>query len=192
MVCLKLFNRPGYYPIFENFGQINGTVDNNGVMHITVNGYGFWDNGTDTTFAYPALYWNSADRNWIAVSDEAVEQSIYADTTVVYDSPGNGLGNAYPIPSVSEDGQRIVVMWQGPEYAGTAGAGNPNLWTATADNPNVIHYTDLYYVTSGDAGKTWSAATKVDGASAQMVQESFPYLNPVLDVDGDNTTVNYV
>ncbi len=32
-------NRSGYYPLFENFGQINGAVDNKGVMHVTMNGY---------------------------------------------------------------------------------------------------------------------------------------------------------
>lgn len=188
----EVANRPGYYPIFENFGQINGVVGNDGVMHITMNGYGFWDNGTDTTFAYPAVYWNSADRQWLAFSDPQVEQTIYADTNATYERPGNGLGNAYPIPAVSEDGQTVVVMWQGPEYAGTPGVGDPNVWAATTENPNEIHYTDLYYAYSSDGGQSWSESNLVPGASAQNVQETFPYLNATIGTDGANAIVDFV
>ncbi len=181
-------NRPGYYPLFENFGQINGAVDNNGVMHVTMNGYSFWNRTTDTTFAFPAIYWNSRDKQWLAVSDTAVEHTIYQTGT--YDRPGNGLGNAYATPVISPDGNNIVVLYQGPEYAGTPGVGEPNVWTPTTDDPNELHYCDLYYAVSNDGGVTWGTPALVPDASAQMVQESFPAPAHWLYADGDNGVVN--
>jgi hypothetical protein len=181
-------NRPGYWPIFENFGQINGVADNNGVFHVTVNGYSYWDRGTDTTFAYAALYWNSRDRQWLSMSDESAEGVDYTDASP-YTYPGNGLGNAYPIISIDESGTRMVAMWQGPEFSAP---GVVNTWAVTVDDPVAIHYTDLYYNYSNDGGQTWGTAALVPGASEAGVQESYPYLNQWLETDGDNVTVHYL
>ncbi|MBL1212007.1 MAG: T9SS type A sorting domain-containing protein [Ignavibacteriae bacterium] len=184
-------NRTGYFPLFENFGQVNGGVDDNGVMHVTMNGYGYWDNGTDTTFAFPGIYWNSRDREWKAFTDEAVEQGIYLEADT-YDRPGNGLGNAYPSISMTADGMKLMIIWQGPEYTGAVGTSPVNTWTPTGTDPVELHYTDLYYVTSGDGGVTWSAPEKVPGASEPNVQETFPYPNQELFVTGTDATLHYV
>lgn len=186
----EVANRPGYFPIFENFGQVNGLVDNNGVMHITANGYGFYLTATDTTFAYPALYWNSRDRVWLAVTDESQEHGLYENDSV-YVRPGNGLGNAYPVPSVSLDGQRVVIAWQGIEYAGAVGTSDINIFATTTDNPNPVHYTDLYYATSGNGGKSFSAPVILEGE--KQTQESYPFLNQILTVESNGIAkLNYL
>lgn len=186
-------NRDGYLPLFENFGQINGAVDNNGVMHVTINGYGYWTRSTDTTFAFPALYWNSRDKEWLAITSESMEGlEFLLDPARVTDYPGNGIGNAYPYPVISPDGNTIVVLWQGPEYSGEIGASEVNVTTVTAENPVEIYYTDIYYVLSNDGGKTWTAPAKVEGASEQHVQESYPIGAEFLEVDGSTGVVNFL
>ena len=186
-------NRPGYFPIFENFGQVNFAVDNNGVVHVGVNGYSFRLTATDTVFGYPALYWNSRDKQWLAASSQAVEVDYdTANGGAGYTRPGNGLGNAYVVPSISQDGSKIVLLWQGPEYVGTPGESAANIWTPTATDPVAIHYTDLYYAYSGDGGKTWSAPALVPNASSQLVQESYPSPNNYLDVTTDSMFVDFL
>ncbi len=186
-------NRPGYLPIFENFGQVNFQVDNNGVVHVGMNGYGYRITATDTSFGFPAIYWNSRDKKWLALSSEAVEVDYdTANAGVGYTRPGNGLGNAYVTPTISEDGSKIVVLWQGPEYVGTPGASLANIWAPTTADPVAIHYTDLYYAVSGDGGRTWSAPSLVPDASSQMVQESYPAPNKYLDVKTDSMFVDFL
>jgi len=58
-----VFNRTGYLPIFENFGQANFAVDNNGVVHVGMNGYAFRITATDTSFGFPALIGIAETRN---------------------------------------------------------------------------------------------------------------------------------
>ncbi len=178
----EVANRPGYTLIIENFGQVNGVVDNNGVRHIAANGYSYYVNGEDTTFAFPAVYWNSRDRQWLAISDQNVETTLYADDS--YARPGNGFGSAYPVPAVSPDGNKVVIAWQGPEYAATPG-GTPNIYNGTV----AIHYTDLYYVTSGDGGKSFSAPEILVGE--QNTQESYPYI-VMSEGEGTTNTLHFV
>ena len=191
-----MFNRTGYLPVFENFGQINFALDNNGVVHVGINGYGYRITTTDTSFGYPALDWNSRDKKWLAASSEAVEVNYdTANAGAGYTRPGNGLGNAYVVPCISENGQKIVLMWQGPEYPGTPGVGLANTWTPTTADPVAIHYTDLYYAFSLDGGLTWSAANKVPNASSQRVQESYPSPNNYLEIsttETDSMIVNFL
>lgn len=175
-------NRPGYYPVFENFGQVAGIVDDNGVMHVTANGYSIYaPSAGDTTFAFAALYWNSRDRKWIAVSDETIEKDPNYDSAK---RPGNGIGCAYPVPSATTDGSNIFVVWQGSEYDG------PTIreWTPTATDPDVIYFTDLYYSVSGDGGVTWTQAAVLPDQSAASVQESYPSVNRWLEVGVPSST----
>lgn len=189
----SVFNRTGYLPIFENFGQVNFVVDNSGVVHVGINGYGYRITATDTSFGYPALYWNSRDKKWLAVSSEAVEIDYdVANGGAGYTRPGNGLGNSYVVPSISEDGSKIVMLWQGPEYPGVPGASPANVWTPTTADPVAIHYTDLYYAVSGDGGISWSAPGKVPNASSQMVQESYPSPNNYLELTTDSMFVDFL
>ena len=189
-------NRPGYFPIFENFGQLSGVVDNNGVMHVTANGVAYWIATPDTFIVFPAIYWNSRDRQWLALTTEPVEEFYNPDShdavsDTGYTYPGNAWGSSYPIPSVSLDGNRIVVVWQGVEYSGEPGTSNINVFNPTTENPTPIHYSDLYYATSGNGGKTWSAPQILEGAKG--VQECYPYVSQVLDVDANGVAkLNYI
>lgn len=107
----EISNRPNTYPLFTNFGQASYVLDDSGGVHIGMNGYGLHIEDTDTTFAYPALYWNNINREWIAISDPEEEGE---ELTELY--PGNGIGNAYPTPVVSKDGKDVTVIYQAPEY----------------------------------------------------------------------------
>jgi hypothetical protein len=186
-------NRTGYLPLFENFGQVNFVVDNSGVVHVGLNGYGYRITATDTSFSFPAIYWNSRDKQWLAASDPVVEVDIdTAAADYVTNRPGNGIGNAYVVPSISEDGSKIVLLWQGPEYSGAVGASPVNQWTVTATDVTPIIYTDLYYAVSGDGGKTWSAPALLPNQSAQLVQESYPSPNNYLLMEGDSMYVHFV
>ena len=46
-----------YAPLFTNFSQLSAVVDNNGVTHVAVNGYGngVLPGSTDTTDVFPVL-----------------------------------------------------------------------------------------------------------------------------------------
>ena len=188
----ELANRPGTYPNFENFGQVHGNIANDGTMHITDNGYSFAVYGEDTLVSSAGIYWNSRDREWIAFTDEMIDTNIYSSTN--YERPGNGFGAAYPVPVISEDGNKVVILWQGPEYSAEPYLEeNLNLWEATTENPAVLHYTDLYYVWSGDGGKTFTEPEKVPGAAQQMVQESYPApYQFLIEDETDQVTVHYV
>ena len=67
-----------------------------------------------------------------------------------------------------------------------------NVWTPTVTDPVAIHYTDLYYATSGDGGVTWSAPALVPNASSQLIQESYPSPNNYLDVTADSMFVDFL
>lgn len=191
-----VFNRSGYYPIFENFGQLNFAVDNNGVVHVGMNGYAFHITPTDTGFAFPALYWNSRDKKWLAVSDPVVEIDIDTNPSQpVANRNGNGIGNAYVVPSISPDGSKIVMLWQGPEYSGGQGISAINQWTPTGASPLPIIYTDLLYSYSVDGGVTWSAPALVPNASSQLVAECYPSPNNYLEIvsaEADSMVVNFL
>ncbi|MDZ7765267.1 MAG: hypothetical protein U5K00_12700 [Melioribacteraceae bacterium] len=110
---LKLLTDHGLEPLFVNFGQRSLAVSNDGVVHVGWNGYSIDTTTPDSAAAFPALYWNSNHKDWIAISDEAEEDGELLDYY-----PGNGIGNAYPTPVVSEDGSVVAVMYQAPEYDG--------------------------------------------------------------------------
>ena len=61
----QVVNRTPYAPYFENFSQTSLNVDDMGVSHITMNGYGegAYHNGVDTTNVFPMLYWNSNNQD---------------------------------------------------------------------------------------------------------------------------------
>jgi hypothetical protein len=82
-----------YAPYFQNFGQSSLNIDDNGVTHITANGYGegVYPGYADTVNTFPMLYWNSNNQEWVAVTDQSVEAPD--------DGSGNevaGADNLYP------------------------------------------------------------------------------------------------
>jgi hypothetical protein len=155
-----------YAPYFENFGQLNANIDENGVTHVVMNGYGEGVNTAgDTVNAFPLVYWNSDLGEWYNIGLDAVAfepNSILADLR-----PGNGIGQAYPSVSVSDDGQVVFVIWTAPEYSGAVGGSTINTNTGTS----ATHfYTDLHWVVSTDAGVTFSAPQVI---GEQMTSETY-------------------
>lgn len=153
------YHTPNYAPLFENFGQVDMAVGNNGVWHAVANGYGLVFNATrDTAIgnSFPVLYWNSASNTWKAISDPAIDN--IQEIASYY--PTNSIGQAYPSVSVSEDGQVVYVMWTGPQLNAQGGLD-------TADNGAGTQYywRDLYHAFSTDGGNTWTYGGKFPGMS---------------------------
>ena len=183
-----VMNRDNVYPLFANFGQLQFTVDNGGVVHLAINGYALWDRAStegDTTAYFPTLYWNSRDKEWLAVTNP--DQELIDGNQLADNRPGNGIGNSYPTVSVSPDGKNLVMLWEAPEinsgvlnvYPGDGGA-----------NTGAAFYTDIWYSYSGDGGKTWSEAAYLSGEADQS--DVFPYVFNYIDMDGNKGTVQYV
>lgn len=178
----EVTNRPGVFPLFANFGQRSLAVSNDGVVHVGINGYALKIAGEDTTNAFPALYWNSRDKDWIAVSDEAEEGAELIDYY-----PGNGIGNAYPTPIVSEDGNVVAVMYQAPEYVNGSlnifpGDGGPN----SAEK----YFTDIKVAYSNDGGANFGTPELAAGNTDES--DVFPAAYDFLVQDGDNYTIHFM
>ena len=149
----QVVNR-NYAPYFENFRQFSFEVDNLGVTHIALNGYGLGvlPGATDTTDVFPALYWNSRDENWISITDPNQE----TPTDVLGHplrtlSPGCSIGNAYPSISLQSGGEQILVLWQSPELVGDYGSPY-NIY----NTPTQFVYNDLFINHSFDGGINWT------------------------------------
>jgi len=156
----QVANNPNLAPYFENFSQLNANIDETGTTHVVINGYGEGISGVDTVNAFPLLYWNSNNAEWLEISIPSI---AFEPSTILADvRPGNGIGQAYPSVSVTDDGQFVFVIWTAPEYTGTIGASPINVYPGdggTASGP--IFYTDLHWTTSTDGGQTWAAPQKI-------------------------------
>ncbi len=195
----QVVNR-NYAPYFSNFAQIRGNVANDGVMHVVINGYGegVLEGEVDTTNVFPILYWNSRDKEWISLSvpgadapDDGVNQITGGTTTRIY--PGNGIGQAYPGVSLSDDGHIVFVYWQSMEFTGEIGNSLYNMYPGDGSaNSGPIYYTDLEYTYSVDGGQTWSAVGILKGDPGVM--ETYPSGAQRLVVNNrdDEVTFHYV
>jgi len=174
--------RPAY-PLFSNFGQVQGVVDNNGLFHIVSNGYSLVKITESTDgFVFPVIYWNNRDRKWIAISKK--EHDLVSSNVAATLRPGNGLGQAYPTVATTKDNGLVFAAWQGFEFDGDTVA----IYTG---GTNQIFFTDLYYSYSTDGGATWAEPAILKGE--KQVQESYPYANNIIEELGNNTyRVHYV
>ncbi len=156
----QVANNPNLAPYFENFGQLNANIDETGTTHVVMNGYGEGINGVDTVNAFPIVYWNSNNAEWLEISIPSI---AFEPSTILADvRPGNGIGQAYPSVSVTDDGQFIFVIWTAPEYTGAIGSSPINIYPGdggTASGP--IFYTDLHWTVSTNGGSTWAAPQKI-------------------------------
>ena len=114
----QIINR-NYRIFFNNFPQIAYEIDNNGIIHVTTNGYGegTLPGSNDTTEVFPLIYWNSNTEEWIAITNmerEKPTDAVGRSVTNYY--PWNSLGNAKPSLSASADGKSIVIIWESFEY----------------------------------------------------------------------------
>ena len=169
-------------------------LDDQGIIHITANGYGEgpYMGGPDTVNVYPMLYWNSNHQNWIAVTPESMESpddGFGADLAI--HRPGNGIGNSYGSISLSDDGQFVMLAWQGPEYTGEIGNSPINLFPGDGGaNSRQIFYTDIYLIFSVDSGATWGSPQVLQGEP--NIMECFPVLAPRLEIDGGLPTLHFL
>ena len=183
----QVVNR-NYAPLFTNFSQLSAVVDNNGITHVAVNGYGFGvlPGSTDTTFVFPVLYWNSRDEDWIAITDPIQEigtDNAGVDITDV--RPGSGIGNAYPTISLTPDGEGVIVAWQSFEYSIVNPSGILyNIFPGDGSaNSGQIVYTDLYIQYSINGGITWSDHTIKLPDSFPSMTEQYPiFWNEIEDI----------
>ena len=162
---ITISNRPNYMPLFSNFAQLDGAVDNNGTMHVVINGNSL-DLASDTTVVFPVYYYNSLLDSWQAVTTVDMET-----TPQILDYyPGNGIGNSYPTVAVTEDGDAVVIVWQAPEVV----SGTLNIYPGDGGDASLAsYYTDIYYVISTDGGETFSEPMKLDGEPNRA--DYYPY-----------------
>ena len=154
---------PDYAPIISNFGQVDLSVTNAGVIHAVANGYGLdFDaaHANQVGNRYPVLYYNSVSNKWITISDVAID-TIQSISTYY---PGNSIGQGYPSVSVSEDGKLVYACWTGPQVTANkldtaSDAGTPYFWR------------DLYHTWSTDGGTTWKPVQVLSGD--KTVSETF-------------------
>ncbi|MEO8231978.1 MAG: hypothetical protein ABI638_06825, partial [Ignavibacteriota bacterium] len=151
----QVANNPNLAPYFENFGQLNANIDETGTTHLVMNGYGEGINGVDTVNAFPIVYWNSNNAQWMEVSIPAI--AFESNAIMANNRPGNGIGQSYPSVSVTDDGQFVFVIWTAPEYTGTVAASPINVFPGDGTaNSGAIFYTDLHWTVSTDGGSTWA------------------------------------
>jgi len=181
----QVANNPNLAPYFENFSQLNANIDETGTTHVVMNGYGEGINGVDTVNAFPIVYWNSNSAEWLEISIPSI---AFESSTILADvRPGNGIGQAYPSVSVTDDGQFVFVIWTAPEYTGTIGASPINIYPGdggSASGP--IFYTDLHWTVSTDGGSTWAAPQKIGEPN---VSETYANVARRLEVLSNNDVV---
>lgn len=179
-----------YAPLFENFGQIDAAVANDGTVHVIANGYGLFVTSVkiahptkpgvvDTVSIstangyYPIIYWNSKTNTWKEISAPAY--SSLADSTMGDKRPGNGQGQAYPSIGITADGGVVYATWMAPEHTGSVSDAS-----VTIDATTGLRFTDLHHVFSTDGGATFTAPA-VYGSVANSA-ESFPTVSQLLEV----------
>ncbi len=151
---------PGYAPLFENFGQVDGAIDNNGKIHVVANGYGLrLEIINDTVYSrgslFPVLYWNSQTNTWRALYYQQPGTGVRVDTiqAIINYYPTNAIGQSYPSVSVSPDGNVVFLMWTGPQLTATGGLDTAANGAAT---PVMYFWRDLYFTYSTDGGNTFA------------------------------------
>ncbi len=186
----QIVNRPNYAPLFENFGQIQSVVDNNGVVHAVCNGMSWFDKkDSEIIFAFPVLYWNSRDKQWTAISQQEVDESNWE--ILVNEFPGNCIGQAYPSIGISEDGENIFVAWSIPEFSGETGKSDINIYPADDDaNSNDFYYHDLAYTISKDGGLSWANPEIL--IAEKQTAEYYPYVADKLEMDGNEIRAHFI
>jgi hypothetical protein len=182
------------WPLISTWDKGDFVVSNDGVthlIHIGINTITGIDTEGNITWSYPIYYWNDSDKNWMALSDTATENNDPVPTGVTYDRPGNMLGNSAGTIAVSEDGKVVAAVWVIPEYSGEWGHSDINIYPGDGgSNSAEVYYTDLVYAFSYDGGKTWSAPEALE--EIKNYPEQWPVLSPIVEVNGDQATINYM
>ena len=166
------YHTPNFAPIFENFGQVDAAIGNDGVWHFVANGYGAVLDNSNTVlgFEFPVLYYNSTMNQWKSISVEAID-TLSALNTIF---PGNDLGQNYPGIAVSDDGQVVYACWTGPQLTQSG--------EVDTTNANGFYWMDMYHAFSLDGGATWTYGGVAAGDPA--ISESFAHPVQHLRING--------
>ena len=170
---------------FKNQSMLSGTLDSLGIMHIAIWGIGKTIIGLDTINTSTMLYWNSRDKDWIAITDPAYESMIDGSgNSLEQFAPGFALGQSLPTISVSENGQIILIAWSVPEFIGEPGISSLNIYPGDGGQFSTpVYYTDYLANISYDGGKTWLIENIFPLKNKQNVFETFLSLNKKLQVN---------
>jgi hypothetical protein len=161
---------------------VAGTTDDLGILHLALWGYGRTTEGLDTLETTTILYWNSRDKNWIAVTDPAYEKMYDGvGNSLIQYAPARSLGQSNPTISVSRDGQFVMIAWCVPEYVGEPGTSSLNIYPGDGGQYSTpIYYTDYLANISTDGGLTWSESNIFPLKNRTNIQEAYLSLNKKL------------
>lgn len=172
-------------PHLKNYSMLSGALDSIGVMHLALWGVGKTIEGIDTIETSTILYWNSRDKNWIAITDPAYE-NMYdgAGNPLGQYSPGFAYGQSLPTISVSENGQIVLIAWSVPEFTGEPGLSTLNIYPGDGSAFSTpVYYTNYLANISYDGGQTWFTENIFPLKNRQNILETFLSLNKKLSYD---------
>ena len=190
----QIANR-NYAPYFTNFSQMNAIIDSAGYTHVACNGYGIGvlPGETDTTNVFPILYWNSRDKQWLAVSSPDYEAPTDGFGNSILDLyPGNGIGEAYPAISIEDNGASVIVSWQAVEFTGIPGNSPYNIYPGDGGaNSAPKYYTDLLMSISWNGGSSFENSPAILKGDPD-VEEMYPFSSTFLEWIGEFLVMHYI
>ena len=162
--------------------MLSGVLDSLGVMHLAIWGIGKTINGLDTIPTSTIVYWNSRNKDWIAITNPAYEAMMDATgNSIEQYAPGHALGQSLPTIAASENGQIILVAWAVPEFIGEPGISSLNIYPGDGGQFSTpVYYTDYLANISYDGGNTWLSENVFPIKNRQSVFEIFLSFNKKL------------
>jgi len=172
-------------PYFVQITSYSGGIDNSGILHFAIMGFGLTVENSDTTELSTILYWNNREKVWIAITDPRYEKDRDSEGNFLWQYfPGVALGQSLPSLSLSDDGSVILVSWTAPEFIGEPGASAYNIYPGDGGTYSTpIYFTDVLANVSFDGGITWEAENLFSLENQQNSSEGYLNLNQKLNLD---------
>jgi hypothetical protein len=168
-------------------------VDKSGVTHLVHDGVNSIcvSSAGDTIWTFPLYYWNDKDKQWLSISNEAVENYYPIPDDDSFNWPSNFLSNSAPTVAVSENGNVVAAAWVMPEFSGEWGNSDLNIYAGDGGtNTQAVYYTDIAFAYSEDGGETWSNPVALE--AQQNTAEGFPCLAPEIEITDTEAKVSYM
>ena len=176
-------------PFFVGVTTYSGVVDDNGILHFAIYGYGFTPEGSDTIKTTSILYWNSRDEDWFAITDPIYESNKDAAGNLLEQyAPGQTRGQSIPSISITPDGSIVFISWTSQEYEGDPETSSYNIYPGDGGEYSTpVYYTDVLANISYDGGRSWSEDNIFSLESDKNYSESCASLYPYLVSSGNNS-----
>ncbi len=176
-------------PFFVGPTTYAGVIDDTGILHFAIYGYGLTPEGSDTIKTTSILYWNSRDENWIAITDPIFESNKDAAGNLLEDyTPGWISGQSLPSISITPDGSIVLVSWTSQEYEGEPGTSSYNIYPGDGGPYSApVYYTNVLANISYDGGRTWSKNNIFSLEANKNYSESCASLYPYLLTSENNS-----